>query len=104
MKKLLLLGLIPLVLMTALGQQTVINPSVSNGPRFHSGRVIVRFRGTPEFIPGSGRARGLSQRLNVFTVENPAGVSVAQAIGRYRNNPNVLYVEPDYEVHVDTTT
>ena len=104
MKKLLLLILLPLFLTSALGQQTTTNLQTNNEPAFHPGRVIVRFAGTPQFINGSGQARGLSQRLNIFTVNNPPGMSVAQVIARYRNNPNVIYAEPDYEVHaVDTT-
>jgi subtilisin family serine protease len=31
-------------------------------------------------------------------VENPPGLSVADAIGRYKSNPNVLYAEPDFAV------
>jgi len=35
---------------------------------------------------------------NTYVVENPPGLSVAEAVRRYREDPNVLYVEPDYEV------
>ena len=67
-------------------------------------RVLVRFRGAPQFHPGSGQARLLSQRLNLFLVDNPQDVPVPEAIARYKRNPNVVYAEPDYQVQaVDTT-
>ncbi len=36
-------------------------------------------------------------------VQNPAGLSVADAVRRYKSNPNVLYVEPDYTVSTTAT-
>ncbi|OLD69449.1 MAG: hypothetical protein AUI45_07625, partial [Acidobacteria bacterium 13_1_40CM_2_56_11] len=58
----------------------------------------------PQFHPGSGQARLLSQRLNLFLVDNPQDVPVPEAIARYKRNPNVVYAEPDYQVQaIDTT-
>jgi len=103
MKKLLLLVLSPLLLTSALGQQASVNQEVNKGLRYHPGRIMVKFRGTPQFLQGSGQARRLSQQPNLFVVDNPRGISVAEAMGRYKNNPNIVYSEPDYEVQaVDT--
>src|SRR5689334_13471913 len=104
MKKLLLPVLAVLLLKSALGQQVRIVTSPDAKPKHHAGRVIVRFRGGPQPINGSGQAKGLIQQLNLFSIDNPSGMSVEEAVGRYKNNPNVLYVEPDYEVQaVDAT-
>ena len=45
----------------------------------------------------------LSQQRNLFLIDNPPSVSVAEAITRYKNNPNVVYAEPDYQVRVVDT-
>src|SRR5207248_5702942 len=94
---------LPLLLTSALAQQS--RPlQASNGWRYHASRVLVRFRGAPQFHPGSGQARLLSQRLNLFLVDNPQDVPVPEAIARYKRNPNVVYAEPDYQVQaIDTT-
>src|SRR5437762_4734397 len=91
MNKLLLLVLSPLLLTSALGQQASVNQEVNKGLRYHPGRIMVKFRGTPQFLQGSGQARRLSQQPNLFVVDNPRGISVAEAIGRYKNNPNIVY-------------
>src|ERR1051326_6230655 len=68
-------------------------------------RVLLKFRaGVRDFLPGSGAANGYPLDRDLFVVPNPPGLSVAEVIGRYKNNPNVLYVEPDYMVHIDSTT
>src|SRR5436190_19209608 len=103
MKKLLLPTLLLLLLTSALGQQVRTNEPPDNGKRSHAGRIIVRFRGGPELIDRSGQARGLSQQLNLFAIDSPPGMTVAEAIARYKNNPNVIYAEPDYEVQAVET-
>ena len=39
-----------------------------------------------------------------FSFTPDQGVPVAETISRYKANPNVLYAEPDYEVHIVDTT
>ncbi len=104
MKRILLPVFLPLLLTSALAQQ-IRPPQANNGWwRYHPSRVLVRFRGAPQFHPGSGQARRLSERLNLFLVDNPQDVPVPEAIARYKRNPNVVYAEPDYQVQaVDTT-
>jgi subtilisin family serine protease len=69
-------------------------------PEYHPSRVLVRFRPglSGAFLPGSGEARAVPGTPDLFLVKNPAGLSVAEAVRRYRANPNVLYAEPDYVV------
>ncbi len=103
MKKILFLSFLPLLLTSTLAQQIVTSPPADNAVKFHPNRILVRFRGAPQLLPGSGRARVLSQQRNLFLIDNPPSVSVAEAITRYKNNPNVVYAEPDYQVRVVDT-
>ena len=75
--------------------------SDSAGPEFNPSRVIVKFRSGPSFLPGSGASHALG--AGVLVVDNPPGLSVAAAIARYQQNPNVVYAEPDYVVHTTAT-
>src|SRR5439155_25578723 len=77
--------------------------SRSNDPTYHPSRVLVRFRGAPAFLAGSGAARGFAGDQNLFLVANPPGLSVAEAVSRYRAHPAVLYAEPDYVRRVINT-
>jgi subtilisin family serine protease len=72
---------------------------------FHPSRVLVRFRnGAPnDFLPGSPSASDFPGQRNLHLVQNPPGLSVAEVVGRYQANPNVLYAEPDYIVQTDVT-
>ena len=72
------------------------------GPAYHPSRVLVRFRtgAPPAFLPRSGPTRAFSNAPDLFLVANPPGLSVAEAILRYRGNANVLSAEPDYVVQV----
>jgi subtilisin family serine protease len=67
-------------------------------------QVIVRFQpgAAAQPLPGTGRARALSQSLNLHVMDLPPGLTVSQAVARYKNNPNVVYAEPDYIVQADT--
>jgi len=56
--------------------------------------------GPPAFLPRSGPTRAFSNAPDLFLVANPPGLSVAEAILRYRGNANVLSAEPDYVVQV----
>ncbi|MBI3695884.1 MAG: S8 family serine peptidase [Acidobacteria bacterium] len=75
------------------------------GPAYHPSRVLVRFRNGAriDFLPGSGSARTFPRDPNLYLVPNPPGISVAEAVRRYRANPSVLYVEPDYQVQAVST-
>ncbi len=79
------------------------------GPRghaFHPGHTMVRFRpgAAPVFHAGSGSVVPIPALPGLFLVNNPPGLSVAEAVNRYHGNPNVLYAEPDYYVQAITTT
>ena len=91
---------IGLLAQTPEDQLTVVSVSPDAGADHghHPSRVIVRFRSDPSFLPDSKSNHGLGAD-NVYVVENPPGLSVAEAVRHYREDPNVLYVEPDYEVN-----
>ena len=72
-------------------------------PAYHPSRVLVRFRGTPKFLAGSGAAHDFAGDRHLFVVGNPAGVSVTETIRRYRAMPGVIYAEPDYVLQVINT-
>jgi len=105
MKRSLYLILSPLLLMTALAQSPGRPSENNNGVRYQQNRVLVRFRGPAQPLQGSGQSRQLSRERNLYLINNPPGLSVGDAIKRYKGNPNVIYVEPDYDVHLlsDTT-
>src|SRR5437016_9737352 len=86
-------------------QGNAVATTVGAGPSYHPSRVLVRFRnGAPgAFLPGSGPPAGFPTLPNLFLIENPPGLSVAEAVQRYRANPNVLYAEPDFIVQVINT-
>ena len=73
----------------------------SPGTAANPSRVIVRFRGAPTFLPGSANSHAIGPD-NVHVVNNPPGLSVAEVLERYRQNPNVIYAEPDYFRHTTT--
>ncbi|MHC4405293.1 MAG: S8 family peptidase, partial [Planctomycetota bacterium] len=66
---------------------------IAAGGRFHEENVVA---GT-SVQPGRSLAPGLRQ------VQLSAGIDVAAALAAYRANPNVLYAEPNYRVHVTVT-
>lgn len=68
-----------------------------------SDRVIVRFRGDPTFLAGSGSSKALVARDRVYLVHNPRGLDVAEVLARYASKSNVVYAEPDYLVSVERT-
>ncbi|MCU1338407.1 MAG: hypothetical protein JWO19_3988 [Bryobacterales bacterium] len=74
-----------------------ISADAASGHKHHPSRVIVRFRNGPSFLPDSKASHDLGDAAT-YVVENPPGLSVADAVRHYREDSNVLYVEPDYEV------
>lgn len=66
-------------------------------------RVIVRFKSGEPILAGSPRSVLIHKQLNIHRVDNPPGLSTEQVLKRYRNNPNVVYAEPDYRVEVVRT-
>jgi Subtilase family/PKD domain len=74
-------------------------------PAFHRSQILVRFRNGAQnsFLPDTPGASPFSGDRNLFVVQNPPGLSVGEAVGRYRANPNVLYAEPDWIVQTDVT-
>jgi subtilisin family serine protease len=76
----------------------------SAGALYHPSRLFVKFRpGNRPFLPGSTGAGNFPLDRDLFLVNTPPGLSVAAAVAQYRNNPNVVYAEPDYYVSVVTT-
>ena len=74
------------------------------------GEVIVRFRGgVPEFYKLSARSRVSGTRLRAFRMDGlehhrlPPNVSLDEAIAKYRQDPDVLYAEPNYIVRSTNT-
>ena len=73
--------------------------------------VIVRFRdGVPEFNKTMARSRVSGTRIRVFRIVDglehhrlPPNVSVDAALAMYRQNPEVLYAEPNYIVRATIT-
>ena len=80
-------------------------------PPFVPNEVIVKFRlGTPEFDKALARSRVFGIQLRAFRIIDglehhrlPANVSVEQAIAIYRQDPDVLYAEPNYIVRTTNT-
>jgi hypothetical protein len=72
-----------------------------------SGEILVRFRATvSELNKSRTLSRVAATRLRAFRVIKglehhrlPPNVSVAEALEDYRQDPNVLYAEPNYVVH-----
>ena len=73
--------------------------------------VIVKFRdGVPESTKSTARSRVSGIRLRAFRILDglehhrlPPGVSVDEAIAKYRQDPDVLYAEPNYIVRATNT-
>jgi subtilisin family serine protease len=76
------------------------------GPPYKEGELLVKFRDT---APRGAAAReihargGLSlkefPRLGLHRVRLPHGMSVAEGMAKFYENPDVEYVEPNYRVH-----
>lgn len=65
---------------------------------YRPGRVIVKFRGAGSrpLLAGSGSARRFRGDPDLSMVENPAGLSVSEAVSQYRSRQDVAWAEPDY--------
>lgn len=82
----------------ALGHVRVV---AGTGSRRHApSHVLVRFKGRPTSLPGSGTARAVGAG-GLHRITNPPGLTVDQVLEKYRRDPNVLYAEPDYVVRAD---
>jgi len=75
------------------------------GANYDPSHILVQFaNGAPrDFLPGSGPVRAFPGNANLFRVENPPGLSVADAVQRYQRNPNVRFAEPDFIVQAVAT-
>ena len=70
--------------------------------------ILVRFRdGTDEAQKDMARFRVAGVRKKVFkivpdleSIKLPRGVSVAEALDEYQKNPQILYAEPNYILHL----
>jgi hypothetical protein len=82
------------------------------GPKYAPDRVLVRFlpglaaeaRASTHAQLGAQVQRRYRSIPGLELVKLPNGLRVREAIRVYRNNPNVLYAEPDYMVHALETT
>src|SRR5438067_1645307 len=85
--------------------RSVSTVSGDGAPSYDPNRVLVHFRnGAPrDFLPGSGSTRAFPGNANLFLVQNPPGLSVSEAVSRYRASANVLYAEPDFLVQAIAT-
>jgi subtilisin family serine protease len=80
-------------------------------PPHVAGEVIVRFReGVPELNKSSARSRVSARQLRAFRILDglehhrlAPNVSVDEAIAKYREDPDVLYAEPNYIVRTTNT-
>ena len=77
----------------------------ASGANYDPSHILVEFAsGAPRgFLPGSGPVRTFPGNADLFRVENPPGLSVADAVQRYRGNPNVRFAEPDFIVQAVAT-
>ena len=91
------------VAVTQDGRTTTIATKGHHRPHHATSRVIVRFRSGTSFLSGGGRTKRLSAAANIHMADIPADLSVATAVTRYRQDPNVLYAEPDYSVSTSLT-
>lgn len=84
--------------------------SWANQPKYKSDQILVRFRpGTSAARVGAIHAASQSEKVRTWNsveglqlVRLPAGTAVRDALKTYRNNPEVLYAEPNYLVHALT--
>ena len=82
-----------------------------NAPKYVPDQVLVRFRtGTAKASQdavhsalGATVLRSFHTVAGLQVVKLPPGMSVAEALRRYRTDPNVLYAEPDYILHAIET-
>lgn len=111
-----LLSFLSITAVTFAFQQTAWSASIVIGNdakpvKTVPGKILVRFKpGTSagqvaashgKNKPSSEHAFGSFDGLKLFTL--PPGLGVEEAIAHYKKNPNVLYVEPDYEVGLNST-
>jgi hypothetical protein len=100
-----LLALFYLFLSSSLLFAQGIQPS---SPKYVPGHVLVKFRATAQ--PATIRAAHESATANVVKsfasignlqlVKISTTTKLTTALAAYRSNPNVLYAEPDYIVHI----
>ena len=82
-------------------------PAVRDGARYAPGRILVRFRRDATAAQRAGAhaaADGSVERTyatvpQLQLVQLPGGITVEEGLERYRSLPDVLYAEPDYQVH-----
>ena len=78
------------------------------GTKFHPTRILVRYKdGTSRQTMMAVHAAAQAQLLRelpivkgLHAVEIGAGRTIAETLQYYRKDPNVLYAEPDYYVHI----
>jgi len=87
------------------GKNVLVMDAVHGVSGHHPTRVIVRFQpgAGPDFLPGSQNPHALGTIPNLYTVHVPPGLSVDEAVKRYRSRGSVLYAEPDAVISVAAT-
>ena len=98
---LLLLGSVPA------GAQSFRSPAHAGGARYVPGEVLIKFRPAARASDRAAVRASLNARplhnFDFIGVEHVAirGLSVEEAMARFRNHPHVAYVEPNYELYAD---
>ncbi len=85
----------------------IIQPTIADGAKYAPDRILVRFR--PEVTAVQRTAAHAAADASVARdyvtvpqlqlVQLPGGMSVEEALARYRDRADVLYAEPDYELY-----
>src|SRR5437899_3216595 len=85
--------------------RSVTTVSGAGAATYDPSRVLVHFKNgaSKGFLPGSGPARAFPRDANLFLVQNPPGLTVPEAVARYKANANVNYAEPDYRMQTIAT-
>jgi hypothetical protein len=90
-------------------QRTFVQPSFptpQHPEKYISGRLLVRFRTGRAAVRKAAAHLALGAQVkaafqavpDLQLVQLPQGMEVAEAVRQYRQNPDVLYAEPDYRV------
>lgn len=104
----LLLGVLPSRTQRAAPIHVLKSDDWAGQAKYRDGQLLVRFRpGAPSWAAqaahadvGAQIARSWPSVEGLQLVRLPSGVNLKQAIRTYRHNPAVLYVEPNYVVHL----
>jgi subtilisin family serine protease len=69
---------------------------------YKEGEIIVKFKNNSS--NQTVKTQAISETLNIHVIKLPSNMKVEDALKKYRNDPNVEYVEPNYIVRKLETT